>query len=346
MSKRIRLIVIVGPTASGKSELAVHTAKKIGGEIISADSRQVYRGLDVGTAKVKGKWKKIEMRLHKSIIASPVESGMKQPHSHSDIRGIAAPRQVGARNDDKTFVYKNIPHHCIDFVSPKRTYTVAKFKECAKTAIVDIESRGKVPIVVGGTGFWIDVLVYDMELPQAPPNPLLRRELGKKSSGQLVAMLKKIDPARAKTIEAKNPRRLIRAIEIATALGWVPKIKKRHPYAALWIGLNPSSSILEKRFKKRANTMVPRALVAEARRLLQNNVPRRQIREFGFEYRLALNYLEKEISREEFMEQFLVATRRYAKRQMTWWKKNRDIRWFPNSHGIMGYTGRLLKKLA
>ncbi len=155
MHQKISLIVIVGPTASGKSNLGVALAKKYNGEIISADSRQIYRNLTIGTAKVKGVW--------------------------------------------KNGVYKSdeIAHYCIDFVSPKKMFSASDFKQCGAAAIADIARRSKTPIIVGGTGLWVDTLVYDMDLPHVPPNPLLRKKFEKKSPAELFLFLTKIDPRRA-----------------------------------------------------------------------------------------------------------------------------------------------------
>lgn len=284
-----KLIVIIGPTASGKSELAVWLAKKFPGEIISADSRQVYHGLDIGTGKINGRWQR--------------------------------------REDQRIYVYKNIPHHCIDFVSPKKTYTVAEFKERAKNAIKNITSRGKIPIIAGGTGFWIDTLVYDIHLPAVPPNWKLRRRLEKKSAKELLKILKNLDPRRAQTVEPKNPRRLIRAIEIARTIGKVPKIEKRTPYTTLWIGLKPPQAPLKQKVASRAKNMIKRGLVKETKKLLQGGISRKRVQELGFEYLNTLDYLENKISREEFAERLIRGTLSYAKRQMTWFGKNRNIRW-------------------
>lgn len=284
MSRAIPLIVIVGPTASGKSELAVKLAKKFKGEIISADSRQVYQELDIGTGKVSGKWKSF-------------------------------------------FIYKKIPHHCIDFVSPKKIYTVAEYKKCADTAIQDINNRGKIPILAGGTAFWIDTLVYDLNFPSVPPNLKLRKKLAKKTLQELLRMLEKLDPERARNIEQKNPRRLIRAIEIAKKIGKVPEIQKHSPYNTLWIGLIPSREILSHSIKKRANRMIKEGLLEEIKKLIRKGVSKKRIKEFGFEYRAALDALEKKITRVELLNRLTQETLDYARRQMTWWKRNPEINW-------------------
>lgn len=287
--QRQKLIVIVGPTASGKSELAVQIAKKFGGEIISADSQQVYHGLDIGTAKVTGVWK------------------------------------------EGVFVYKKIPHHCIDFVSPRRTYSVAEYQECARDVIARITTAGKIPILVGGTGLWIDAVVYDWRLPHVAPDARLRGRLEKKSAAQLLVMLAKLDPKRSHTVEQKNPRRLIRAIEIATALGSVPALGKRAPYAALWIGLNPAPATLEKRIESRAQKMVRSGLIAEIKKLRALHISKKRIYELGFEYRAGLAYLDGAFSEAGLLERLTIETRQYARRQMTWFKRNRDILWNPSA---------------
>lgn len=296
-----KLIVIVGLTASGKSELAVRLAKKINGEIISADSRQIYRELDIGTGKITGKWE--------------------------ILRGS---KFIGSSTSDKfIYKYKGIPHHCIDFVSPKKTFTVAEYKKCAEQALSDITNRGLVPIIVGGTGFWIDTFVYNRNLPAVPPNPNLRKKLEKKGTEELIKMLRRLDPERARTIEQKNPRRLIRAIEIAKSLGKIPKLaKKNSPYDVLWIGLNPPLKILTGRIKKRTAQMLRRGLITETKKLLKKGISKKRLHEFGFEYRAALDFIEKKITQKELYEKLVRDTLAYARRQMTWWKKNTHIQWF------------------
>lgn len=303
-SEKLKLLVIVGPTASGKSELAVAIAKTVarknlggfrGAEIISADSRQIYRGLDIGTAKVPGRWTK--------------------------------PRFGGSASKKAVFMHKGIPHHCIDFVSPKKFFSVAEFRRCAEAAIQDISGRGKLPIVAGGTGFWIDALVSGTTIPAVPPNPASRKKLEKKSARELLALLTNIDPRRSRSIEKKNPRRLIRAIEVARALGRVPPMRKRSPYEALWIGIRPDEKVLAQRIKTRSGAMARRGLGREVKILREKKTPKKRLREFGFEYRLALEAEEGTISKKELAEQLTRETLRYALRQTAWWKKNRAVRW-------------------
>jgi len=294
MLPKPELIIVVGPTASGKSKFSIKLAKKLKGEIISADSRQIYRGLDIGTDKVPGRWTRDE-------------------------------KLTPAR---KFFTYRGIRHHGIDFVSPRRTFTVMEYKKYAQAAIQDIIARGKIPIIVGGTGFWIDALVYDLNIPAIPPNPKLRLELERKSTTKLLQILRRLDPNRAKTIEPQNKRRLIRAIEIAKVLGEVPKLqKKKSSYRTLWLGLNPPYETWLLKVRKRARTMIKKGLVLETKKLLRKGIPSKRIREFGFEYRAALDYLAKKISKQELYERIVQDTLKYARRQKRWWKRNQEIHW-------------------
>lgn len=187
-----KIIVILGPTASGKSDIAVEIARKFNGEIISADSRQVYKGLDIGTGKITKK----------------------------EMKGVA--------------------HHLLDVISPHKRYTASDFLKTTKKTIIEIIDRKKIPIVCGGTGFYIDALLGDKQIPEVPPNPKLRKELENKTAEELFDVLKKLDPERAKNIDAKNPRRLVRAIEICKALGKVPMVESRSlDYEVLKIGIAP-----------------------------------------------------------------------------------------------------------
>jgi tRNA dimethylallyltransferase len=285
MNKKISLIIIVGTTASGKSELGVRLARKFNGEIISADSRQVYRNLDIGTAKIKGKWK------------------------------------------NNMFLYKKVPHFCIDIVSPKSIYTAATFKKHAQCAIKAIIARRNIPIIVGGTGFWIDALVYDIDLPHVHPNFPLRNQLEKKSTHQLFALLKKIDPRRAAHIEQKNPRRLIRAIEIVKTLGCVPPMTRHNPYHTLWIGISRDDAALRRSITARAHLMIKQGLVKETKKLLVARVNKKRIHEFGFEYVAALSVVEKKLTSNQLRKILIRETILYAKRQMRWFSRNKNIQW-------------------
>ena len=273
-----KIVIIVGPTASGKSDLAIRLAEKFNGEIISADSRQVYRGLDIGTGKVSKK----EQQL--------------------------------------------VPHHLLDVANPKKIFTVSQFQKLAKWAIKDILKRGKLPIVVGGTGQYIDAVVYDMALPEVPPNYKLRAKLEKQTTEQLFTQLQKLDPERAQNIDRHNPRRLVRALEIVMTTGKpVGTIDRQLPYNILWLGLNPKD--LEKRITGRLLARFKQGMVAEVKKLRAGGISWQRLHDLGLEYRWIGEYLQKNISKEEMISGLGQAIRQYSKRQMTWFKRNKQIVW-------------------
>ncbi len=279
-----KLLVIVGPTASGKSALAVMLAKKLGGEIVSADSRQLYRGLEIGSNY----------------------PSQKELHA--------------------------VPHHLIGIVNPKRIFTVAKYQKLARNAVEKIWKRNKLPILVGGTGLYIQAVVDGFVVPEVPPNEPLRTELEKKTAETLAGLLKKKDKKRWRGIDKKNKRRLIRAIEVAEALGRVPKLKFNRLKAEIsFIGLRPPKEMLEKSVRKRAGEMMRSGFINETKRLLGSGVTEERIKEFGFEYRRALQYIRGKIkSKKELVDLIVRDTLRYAKRQITWFKRDKRIRWIRN----------------
>ncbi len=278
-----KVLVIVGPTASGKSALGIRLAKKFKGEVISADSRQVYKGLNVGTGKVT----KTEM--------------------------------------------KGVPHHLLDIADPKKQFSVSEYQKLAQAALEDIQGRGKTVVIVGGTGFYIDALCNGFVLPEVPPNKKLRKELEKLSAETLYTQLKKKDPERAKNIDWHNKVRVIRALEIVAALGKVPSLdKERAGRDCVFIGLHPTD--LEKRIYKRLIERVP-GIIREARKLSL-----KRAHELGLEYRFASLYLQKKLSRKEFIEALNTAIRQYARRQMMWFKRNSKIRWFSSASDAYAAT--------
>ncbi|MBI5400886.1 MAG: tRNA (adenosine(37)-N6)-dimethylallyltransferase MiaA [Candidatus Yonathbacteria bacterium] len=286
MKRKATIIAVIGPTASGKSALAIEIARLVGGEIISADSRQIYTGLNIGTGKVT----KREMR--------------------------------------------GVPHHLLDVVSPKRTMSVVEYERLATRAIQDIFKRGKVPIVCGGTGQYVDAVLTTASFPDVPPNATLRRALEKLSPEKLFKKLEKLDPVRAKNIDAQNPRRLIRAIEIATALGSVPARTSAIPrYDALIIGLTLPKKILAERIHTRLLARMRQGMVAETRRLHEQGLSWKRMESLGLEYRFIAEFLQNKTSRTEMTERLNIAIRQYAKRQMVWFKRNKKIKWFaPTDH--------------
>ena len=276
-----KVIAIVGPTSSGKSALAIRLAKKFGGEVISADSRQVYKGLNIGTGKITKK----------------------------EMWGIR--------------------HHMIDVVSPKKQFSVAEYRKIAEEKMKEIHGRGKIPIVTGGTGLYIDSLVNGIVIPEVPPNLILRKKLEKKNTSELFAMLKKIDPRRAKIIDRNNHRRLIRAIEISRELGKVPSFKLRVPnHKTLKIGPSLSDKELRSKIHIRLFARISRGMIGEARKLHEKGLSWKRMDGLGLEYRYLAKYLKKEISKKEMFEKLETEIWRYAKRQMTWWKRDKNIRWF------------------
>lgn len=278
--KNPRVIVIIGPTASGKSAFAVKLARKIGGEIISADSRQVYKGLDIGSGKITKK----------------------------EMRGV--------------------PHHLLDVASPKKIFTAQDFVKHGRGVIENIIARGKTPIICGGTGFYIDALLGRITIPEVLRNDKLRVQLGKKSASELFAILKKLDFRRSKTIDPHNPARLIRAIEIASAIGKVPETQLVSlPYAIKWIGLNPSKKKLRSNIRKRLTERMKRGMVAEARRLKKDGLSFARMHALGLEYRHLAEFLQHRINRAELLERIEKGNWEYAKRQMTYWRRNKDIKW-------------------
>ena len=288
--QRYKIIVIVGPTASGKSELGVRIAHKFNGEIISADSRQVYRGLDAGSGKVRGGWQKI--------------------------------------NKSKYFIYKSVLHHCIDIADPKKIFTAADFVECGRRAIADILSRCKTPIIVGGTGFYINSLIYNYSLPSTPQNLKFRAKLEEKPISELFTMLKKLDPERAKNIDRQNPRRLIRALEIIlSSKKPVPSLKKESNYEILKIGLKINKKKLRENIENRLKKDLRRGIITESARLHKKGLSWKRMEELGLEYRLLAKFLQNFISKKELKEKLKTEIWRYAKRQLTWFKKEKDIFW-------------------
>ena len=284
MKAKQKLIAVVGPTASGKTGLSIALAKKYNGEVISADSRQVYKELDLGTEKV----------------------------TEEEMQGI--------------------PHYCIDIASPKRAFSVEQWRRHAQKALKTIEKHKTLPIVAGGTGFYVDALVYNYDFPKVAPNYKLRNELSNKSVEELFEVLSRLDERRAQTVESKNPRRLIRAIEIAVALGKVPSLNKRKTnFDVLWIGLNPGLDELTNKIVRRFNKTLESGLIIETN-MVRNELGLswKRINELGLEYRIVGEYIRGEISIEEMREKNIRELRKYAKRQMTWLKRNTEIIWFEN----------------
>lgn len=280
-SPKPKLVVILGPTASGKSDLAVELALKFSGEVISADSRQVYKGLDIGTGKI----------------------------TPSEMKGV--------------------PHHCLDIADPQERFTAMDWKRAAEAAVVDIVSRGKLPIVCGGTGFYISSLVDDLGFPEVDADTEEQKKLEESTPEELFAELKRLDPGRAKTIDLKNKRRLSRAIVIARKLGSVPEIAKpvESKYDALMIGIKPSDTELRDRIIRRLDARMQAGMLQEVDRLHSAGLSWERMDELGLEYKYLAQHLQNQITLFDMLN--LLATRiwQYSKRQMTWFKRDKRIQW-------------------
>ena len=281
---RPKIIAIVGPTATGKSDLAVKIALACKGEVISADSRQVYKGLDIGSGKI-------------------------------------TPKEMAG-----------VPHHLLDVADPRKArYTVEKFKKDAEGAMKEILSRKKIPIVCGGTGFYIDALIFDQIFPEVAPDPELRARLSKKSAETLMKEIAKLDPKRAKSLDPHNKVRIIRAIEIARALGKVPKISSKKRYETLFIGLKTDRETLRKKIHVRLLKRADAGMIKEVQKLQKTGVSWKRLREFGLEYRYVALYLQKKLSKDEMLEKLENEIVAFSKRQMTWFKRNKNIIWLSPS---------------
>jgi tRNA dimethylallyltransferase len=277
-----KLIAIVGPTASGKTALSIKLAKALHGEIISADSRQVYKGLDIGTGKVTRK----EM--------------------------------------------SGVPHYLLDVANPKKRFSADDFLKKGQRALSTIRANKRIPILVGGTGLYVDALVGRVAFPRVPPNQKLRERLERLTTKQLFIRLKKLDPRRAVTIESRNPRRLVRALEIAHALGKSPSLEeivREQAYEILWLGLKPSDKKLQENIHSRLFERIRAGMIKEAEALHKQGLSYKRMEELGLEYRYLSLLLQKKITRNEFNLQLERAIRQYAKRQMRWFVRNPNIVW-------------------
>ncbi len=280
---KAKIIVVLGPTAAGKSDLAVELAGKFNGEIISADSRQVYKGMDIGTGKITRK----EM--------------------------------------------EGIPHHLLDVASPRKKFSVAQYRKLALESIKRILKKGKVPFVVGGTAFYIYALIDGILIPEVKPDWKLRKNLEKKTSKELFSRLKKLDPERAKNIEKENKRRLIRALEIVIkSKRPVPKIKKDPvPYPVLILGVKKDRKEIKNLIRKRLSKRLKKGMLSEVKKL-KKSLSWKRLEEFGLEYRYLARYLQGKTDYLKMTEKLQKEIEHFSKRQMTWFKKDRRIRWIEN----------------
>jgi len=285
-----KIIVVLGPTATGKSDTAVQIAKKIaqkkwggfnGAEIISADSRQVYKDMNLGSGKITKK-------------------------------------EMGG-----------IPHYLLDVVNPKTLFSVVKYKKLAEKEIGKIIEKNNIPIICGGTGFYIDSVIKNITLPEVKLDKKLRHKLEKYSAEKLFAILKKLSPSRAVNIDKHNNVRLIRAIEIAKSLGDVPKIiEGPSKYDFIFIGLDTKDEILKQKIELRLSKRIKLGMIKEIAKLHAQGVSWKRLESFGLEYKQTALYLQKKITREQMIENLKNEIWHFVKRQRTWFKRNKNIKWF------------------
>ena len=283
-----KVIVICGPTASGKTALSIELAKKINGEIVSCDSMQIYKDMDIGTAKP----------------------------TKEEMQGIC--------------------HYLIDFVKPDKRYSVAEYKKDAEKAIEEILSKGKVPIVVGGTGLYVDSLIYGIEYPEIPLNEQYRKELqqiaNEKGLEVLYEKAKQIDELAIQKISPNDKKRIMRILEIYQATGKTKtklEIESRAhevKYDFKIFAIQMKREILYERINKRVDSMIEQGLIEEVDHILQNyqNFPTAMQ---GLGYKEVVEYLKGNITKDEMIEKIKMETRRYAKRQLTWFRKNKETIW-------------------
>ncbi len=224
---------------------------------------------------------------------------------------------------------RGVPHHLLNVANPKKRFTVVEYAEQAKKALASIQAKNKLPIIAGGTGFYIEALVDGIILPEVPPNEKLRKQLQNKTAAQLLKILQKLDPARAKAIDPNNARRLIRGIEIAKALGKVPKIKKiKSAFDPLFIGLNLSKEKLQEKIHLRLEKRMKGGMIKEVQKLRKNGLTWKRMDELGLEYRYLALFLQKKISKAEMLTKLETEIWHYAKRQLTWFLRDKRIAWF------------------
>jgi len=274
-----KIIIILGPTATGKSELGVVLAAEFNGEIISADSRQVYKEMNIGTNKI----------------------------TKEEMHGVS--------------------HHLLDVASPRRNFNVARFQKYAVSAIKKIIKKNKLPIIVGGSPFYIYSVADGWVFPNSKKNSLLRKKLNRKSSSELIKILEEIDFDYAQKIDSSNPRRIIRAIEIAKKLGKVPDLKKQPLFNPVFIGLKLPIPLLHDKIKKRLRSRIRKGLIDEVAKLQKNGLSWTRLENFGLEYRWVAFYLQKKISREEMEKGIIKDSMKLVKNQMNWFKKDERIKW-------------------
>lgn len=296
------VIVIAGPTASGKTALSISLAKKIGGEIVCADSMQIYQDMNIGTAKVTEEEK------------------------------------------------QGIPHYLVDFVSPEQRYSVSEFKKAAENAIEMIIKKGKVPIVVGGTGLYIDTLIYGIEFPEMEINEDYRKELQEQDLSELYEKAMQIDAEATKKISKTDRKRMIRILEIYKQTGKTKTELEKESrkngvkYHYLVFALDMDRQKLYDKINKRVDKMIEEGLVQEVQNLLKKYSYFPTAMQ-GLGYKEVKEYLENHMTQEQMIEKIKQETRHYAKRQLTWFRKNKQTIWLNAEDSIHDNITQILSFL-
>lgn len=298
------LIVILGPTGSGKTSLSLKLARKYNGEIVSSDSRQIYRGLNIGTGKIQ-----------KQDTRYKIQNTKIQNLYYGNVNGI--------------------PHYMIDILNPDQEYSVAQYKEDALKVISNIIKRKKITFLVGGTGLYIKAIVDNLDIPKVKPDEVMRNKLYELSNKKLLSILKKIDLTAAKKIDPNNKRRLIRAIEVFRQTGkpFSKQNKKGKPlFNVLQIGIKVTRKELYKRIDERVDTMIKEGLINETKKLIEkysSSLPAMS----GIGYKEIGQYLLRNDTRKgvtklkESIQKIKYRTHNYVRRQNTWFSKDKRIKW-------------------
>lgn len=304
--KKEKVVVICGPTASGKTALSIELAKKINGEIVSCDSMQIYKEMDIGTAKT----------------------------TKEEMQGIK--------------------HYMLDIISPKERYSVADYKKEAKNAIREILKKGKTPIVVGGTGLYVDSLIYEIEYPNIEFDEEYRKKLEiqveKEGLENLYEQAKKIDPEAIKKISQNDKKRIIRILEIYHATGYNKteqerKSREKEPEFDYKVyGLNMPREKLYKRIDLRVDIMIKQGLIEEVEKIYKKYSKFPTAMQ-GLGYKEVVDYLNNNLTKEEMIEKIKQETRRYAKRQMTWFRKNKQTIWLDTENTVQNNLQIILEGL-